>query len=265
MWTAWDYLGEAAIGSWNYEGISMTNIKYPWLLSCAGCIDIIGTPGAQAAYAATVWGKMTTPYIGVQPVNHPGIRVTKAAWRGTNAFDSWSWNSCDGNKAIVEVYSSANKIALYLNNEHIATKTTKKMKATFKLPYKAGQLTAIALDSNDKEINKSTLISADKNNVIQISAEDHHDNSLLVYVNINVTDSNGIVESNADTKLTITVEGGELIGLGSAKPNPELSYTGNEVETYYGRSLAVIKRLNNVPITITAITADGKKYSKEIN
>lgn len=265
MWTAWDYLGEAAIGSWNYEGISMTNIKYPWLLSCAGCIDIIGTPDAQAAYAATVWGKMTTPYIGVQPVNHPGIRVTKAAWRGTNAFDSWSWNSCDGNKAIVEVYSSANKIALYLNNEHIATKTTKKMKATFKLPYKAGQLTAIALDSNGKEINKSTLISADKNNVIQISAEDHHDNSLLVYVNINVTDSNGIVESNADTKLTITVEGGELIGLGSAKPNPELSYTGNEVETYYGRSLAVIKRLNNVPITITAITADGKKYSKEIN
>jgi hypothetical protein len=86
-----------------------------------------------------------------------------------------------------------------------------------------------------------------------------------VYVNINVTDSNGIVESNADTKLTITVEGGELIGLGSAKPNPELSYTGNEVETYYGRSLAVIKRLNNVPITITAITADGKKYIKEIN
>jgi hypothetical protein len=63
----------------------------------------------------------------------------------------------------------------------------------------------------------------------------------VFYVNVNVTDENGVIESNADCKLTISVAGGELLAYGSANPRTEESYLNGEFTTWYGRSQAVIK------------------------
>ena len=160
MWTGWDYLGEAAIGSWNYEGISMVNVRYPWLLSGAGVIDITGRPDAQAALAATVWNERDKPYIGVVPANHPGVRVTKAAWRGTNAIDSWSWSGCENNRTVVEVYARASKVQLSLNGKSLGTKRIKKFKATWRVAYEPGTLEAVAYDETGRELARAQLVSA---------------------------------------------------------------------------------------------------------
>ena len=264
MWTAWDYLGEAAIGSWNYDGISMVNIRYPWLLSCAGCFDIIGTPDAQAAYAATVWGKRSVPYIGVQPINHPGIRVTKAAWRGTNAFSSWSWRNCEGEKATIEIYADADSVELFLNNKKVGKKKLKKMKAVFKIPYRKGTLKAICLDTNGNPLGQSSIVSASDNLHVEITQEAAYTDSGLVFVDLTISDNDRIVESNADALLTVDVTDGELLGLGSAKPDPTLSYTGNQVQTYYGRALAVIRVRKDRKPSITVTESNGHKYTKEI-
>ncbi|GHV06553.1 hypothetical protein FACS189485_15270 [Spirochaetia bacterium] len=115
MWTAWDYLGEAGLGAWAYSDDGKGfNKPYPWLLAEAGAIDILGNIGAEAEYAATVWGLRKQPYIGVQPVNHPGITPAKMVWRGTNAIASWAWQGCEGNKAVVEVYADADHVELLL-------------------------------------------------------------------------------------------------------------------------------------------------------
>lgn len=92
---------------------------YPWLLADVGTIDILGIPGAGAVYAKIVWGLEKKPYIGVRPVNHPGVKPAKAVWRGTNAFDSWAWKNCNGNKAEVEVYAAGSFVELYLNDKKI--------------------------------------------------------------------------------------------------------------------------------------------------
>lgn len=109
MWTSWDYLGEARLGAWSYTGGMPFNRPYPWLLGGAGVIDILGIPDASCRYAAVVWDRIENPVIGVRPVNHPGVRVSKSVWRGTNAIESWAWKGCDGNKAIVEVYGKGVK------------------------------------------------------------------------------------------------------------------------------------------------------------
>ena len=82
----------------------------------------------------------------------------------------------------------------------------------------------------------------------------------IVYVPVNIEGANGIVESNADRKLRITVEGGELLGFGSANPRAEERFDAGEYTTYYGRALAVV-RAGQTGIVTVSVT-DGEKTAK---
>lgn len=243
MWTGWDYIGEAAIGAWNYEGVTMQHVPYPWLLADVGAIDIIGTIGAPAKYASTVWGLEQTPYIGVRPVNHPGKRVSKAVWRGTNALTSWAWKNCEGNKAEVEVYADAAFVQLFINGKSVGRKKRiKEYKTMFKTKYAPGTLTAVAYDTSGNEIGRSELVSASGKTKLTVEPEDREVHTgEIVYVNITIVDENKTVESNDDHRVSVTVENGELLGFGSANPCTEERFDSGSYTTYYGRALAVVK------------------------
>jgi hypothetical protein len=250
MWTAWDYLGEAGLGAWAYTDDGRNfNKPYPWLLAEAGAIDILGNIGAEAEYAATVWGLRKQPYIGVQPVNHPGITPAKMVWRGTNAIASWSWRGCSGDKALIEVYADADYVELLLNNRCLSVKKIKDYKAFFKTRYRPGTLTAVAYNAKKQELSRSTLVSAtDQLRICILLEKEIIKAGELVYVDILVVGEDDVVESNADTKLTVTVEGGELLAFGSANPRTEENYNDGSFTTYYGRSQAVLRA--NQPGTI---------------
>ncbi|MCM1541889.1 MAG: glycoside hydrolase family 2 protein, partial [Blautia sp.] len=160
MWTAWDYLGEAGLGAWSYTGGMPFNRPYPWVLAGTGVIDICGTPDGSCRYASTVWGLEKAPRIAVKPVNHPGERVSKSVWRGTNAIESWSWDGCDGNRAEIEVYSDSASVALLLNGKPLGKKKIKDCKAVFKTGYAPGTLTAVAYSADGRELARNTLSSA---------------------------------------------------------------------------------------------------------
>lgn len=242
MWTGWDYIGEAAIGAWNYEGVNMSNVPYPWMLADVGAIDILGNPGAEAKYAAVVWGMDKKPFIGVRPINHPEAKIIKAVWRGTNAVASWSWKGCEGNRADIEIYADAAYVKLYLNGKLIGRKNIRSYKAVFQTRYVPGRLMVEAYNRHGKLIGSSTLCSADKTLQIQVRPEeDTARPGEIIYVNIELADRKGVVESNADRKLTISVENGELLGFGSANPRTEEYFDSGSYTTYYGRALAVIR------------------------
>lgn len=129
VWTSWDYLGEVGLGAWAYTKDGATfNKPYPWLLADCGTIDILGNIGAQADYAAVVWGLRKNPCIHVRPVNHSGEKPSKMVWRGTNAMPSWSWTACEHKKAVVEVYSDAPVVKLFLNGKQIGQKKQRNAK-----------------------------------------------------------------------------------------------------------------------------------------
>ena len=243
MWTAWDYLGEAGMGAWAYtdDGRAFTK-PYPWLLAEAGAIDILGNIGAEAEYAAAVWGLRDKPYIGVRPVNHPGVHPAKGVWRGTNAIASWAWKGCEGNQAIVEVYAAADSAVLLLNEKRIGRKRIKNCKAVFKTAYAPGTLTAIAYNAKGEAVSRSLLVSASGKTRISVKPEkDTVHRGGIVYVDISLCGENGAVECNADTKLSIAVEGGELLAFGSANPRTEESYLSGSFAAYYGRAQAVVR------------------------
>lgn len=252
MWTAWDYLGEAGIGCWSYTGGMPFNRPCPWVLSGSGVIDICGTPDASCRYASTVWGLEKAPRIGVKPVNHPGIRPSKSVWRGTNAIESWAWENCEGNKAEVEVYAQAAYVELLLNGKSLGKKKIKECKAVFKTKYAPGKLEAIAYDTNGTELSRSCLQSASgKVCICAVPEEKSVQAGTVVYVPVNLVGENGVVESNTDRKLTVTVEGGELLAFGSANPCTEEQYHTGTFTTYYGRSLAVVRVREKTTVTVT--------------
>lgn len=261
MWTAWDYLGEAGIGAWAYtsDGRSF-NKPYPWLLADCGAFDINGIPGAPAALARAAWELDEKPWIGVQPVNHPGIKPSKSTWRGSNAIASWSWKDCEGNKAVIEVYSSSPAVEVFLNGRSLGKKKTKKCKAVYRAGYETGKLEAVAYDRMGKEQGRNMLCSAGKE--LKISAEMERYGE-LVFVNLSITDKNGIVESNADELLAVHAEGGELLAFGSVDPRTEESYLSGQFHTYYGRALAIVKG-SQIKLTVRSKNGSLQEQKFEI-
>ncbi len=243
MWTAWDYLGEAGIGAWSYHQDAKGFEKpYPWLLADTGAFDILGNPTGEALWAKTIWGKAEGPLIAVQPIDPEGGKLVKAVWRGTNAIPSWSFRGCEGRKAAVEVYTQEPVAELYVNGKHVGRKKTKQCRAVFKIKYEPGVLEAAAIDIDGKEKGRNSLTSAKGKKNIQIRMEETEMRTGdIVYADIRIAGENGITESCADTELSVKVEGGTLLGFGSANPRTEERFDTGRYTTYQGNAQAVIR------------------------
>ncbi len=258
MWTAMDYLGEAGIGAWSYTDDAITfNKPYPWITGGAGVIDLIGNPDGEALYAKTVWSDTCTISMAVTPANHPGVDVIKSSWRGTNAIPSWSWKNCEGNPVSVEVYTNAYSVKLFVDHHLIGEAITDNCKAAFDLFYQPGELTAVGFDESGNALCDCSLTSAKQKLRVRIQPEKKNvATDEVVYFPIAICDDNDIVESNADDTLHISVEGGQLLGFGSANPRTEESYLTCDTQTYYGRCLAVVRKTENQ----LKISVDSEKH-----
>ncbi len=272
MWTAWDYLGEAGIGGWSYDAEDRGFEKrYPWLLADAGALDILGNDNAQAGMAAVAWRAGKDPYIGVCPVNHPGVTAARAIWRGSNALPHWSWQGCDGNEAQVEIYSLAAEAELFINGRSVGKRLLEEGKAVFCTVYEPGECKAVVYDTEGKAVGESCLRSAEGEIKVRILPEaDFHGGECvlpdgcflcrnnILYLDISLVGENGEIECNADQWLEIFVEGGELLAFGSARPKTEEGYLAGGCTTYYGRSQAVVRALSEK----LRVTVKGKNSEK---
>lgn len=250
MWTAWDYLGEAGIGAWAFtpDGKGFSK-PYPWLLADTGAFDILGDPNGEAFWAGAVWGKGSA--MAVQPINHD-TKPAKAAWRGTNAIPSWSWQGCEGRKATVEVYTDGTRAELFLNGAFVGKAKVKNNRAVFKVRFASGKLEAAVYDAAGREISRCRLESAEEARITLQPERTEVRPGEIVYIPILVADKNGTVESNADTKVSVSVANGELLGFGSANPRTEERFDSGEYSTWYGRALAVVRAGKEGMLTVNA-------------
>lgn len=262
MWTAWDYIGEVSLGAWynTDDSPSFTN-QYPCLLAGSGALDLLGHPTGEALRAKAVWMADKKPYIAVRPVSRQ--QLVKASWRGTNSIPSWSWDGMEGEKTTVEVFTRCKTVCLYLNGQFIGSQAVKNCVSTFEVAYQSGVLKAIAIDENGQQ-HEAELCSAQKPLRISINPEpgSYHVGK-LIFVDIDLTDALGIVESNRDSQLSVQVDGATLLGYGSAQPRTEECFTDGRYTTYYGRSQAVILADKPGRVTIT-VKGKGLKTAKRV-
>ena len=265
MWAAWDYLGEAGAGAWAYTPDEAGFSKpYPWLIAGSGALDILGQPNAAAALAGAVWNALPGPSIQVRPVNIMRSKTYKATWRGSDAIPSWSWRGMEGTLAEVEVYDGhAHSIRLELNQNVVGVSRVKKRLARFRVRYEPGTLSAVSLDEDGREIARSELVSAQGPLHIDLHPEKPvAPAGDVAYIPLSIVGTNHAVEANADEEISIKVEGGTLVGFGSARPTTLERFTSGHYSTYRGRALAVVYRdapgvatLHAQGVTLAPVTA----------
>ena len=258
VWAGMDYLGEVMVGSWEYADYAKTfDGGLGWVSAGSGRIDLTGKPLGEALYTRVALEAEKGPYIAVCPVNHTGERHSPSAWKMSNALASWTWPGCEGRKANVEVYARAARVELVLNGNPVASKQLKNdCIARFTLPYAAGTLEAVSYDEAGREAGRCALTTAGQQT--QITAEPEQSTvraGHLSYIRLRYTDENGITKPMQRGVMKVTVEGGTLVGLGSACPFHERSYLDSETDTYYGEALAIVRAGAADKLTLTA--ADG--------
>ena len=254
MWTAWDYLGECGIGAWAYTPDAKGFEKpYPWLLADCGALDILGDPNGEMFLAQCAWGLLDTPKAAVRPLGHGGKKPVRAVWRGTNALPSWSWHGCEKEKATVEVYSEAPSVALEVNGKRTPHKKPKNGRALFTVPYEPGLLAAVSYNESGYAVSRCELRTAENPRLCLVPEKESVSGGEVFFVRVQVQSPKGIVESNMDRQVTLTVEGGELLAFGSARPRTEERFDSGVCTTYYGRALAAVRAGEKGKVTLRAV------------
>ena len=150
-----------------------------------------------------------------------------------------------------------------MNGKSLGRKKIKDYKTFFKTKYSAGELTAISYDENGNKIAVNSLRSASEAGICIAPEKEKYEAGDIAYININIQDKDGIVESNADKTLKVLVEGGELLGFGSANPCTREDFTKGEYTTYYGRSQAIVRKTSD-DACIIRVSSGNDEMIKEI-
>lgn len=264
VWAGMDYLGEVMVGSWEYADYAETfDGGLGWVSAGSGRIDLTGKPLGEALYTRVALEADKGPYIAVCPVNHTDDRHSPSAWKMTNAMPSWSWSGCEGKKANVEVYARAARVELMLNGRTVGRKALKNdCLAKFRIPYESGTLEAVSYDAAGHIIGCCKLQSAGDTTRLTLDAEEVAVGSgHLCYVRLRYTDENGVTKPLMRGSIKVQVQGGTLVGLGSACPFNKHSYLEDETDTYYGEALAIVRMGEGEAMRLAA--SDGK-HSAEL-
>ena len=265
VWAGMDYLGEVSIGSWEYKDYAPQFGGGPgWISAGSGRLDLTGKPLGEALYTRVAFELEPGPRIAVCPVNHTNDRHSPSAWKMSNAIESWSWEGCDGKPANVEVYARAHSVALYVNDVPVGKKEVKNdCIVRFRCTYQHGKLTAVAYDEKGNEIGRNTLRSAGpETRLCALAEQPAVSPGGLAFVRVKYTDGAGITKPLCRGMVKVSVEGGKLLGYGSACPyyDTDVSYLDDVSDTYFGEALAVVQAGTGEQLTVTF--TDGKQNAQ---
>ncbi len=255
VWAGIDYLGECGVGAWEYSNYAPDfSHGYGWMTAGSGRLDLLGNETGEALYTRVAYG-LDEIRMSVVPADTATEKHSPACWRITNARESWSWSGCEGKTTFVEVYTYAPQIALFVNGKKVGCKKRDKIdcRTVFKTKYYDGEVCAVGYDKNGKEICREKLVTAGKETMLTVSAEnDVVGKNDLCYVHLCLTDEKGNVKPLERDEITVEVKGGELLAAGAACSYYPRGYLTDTADTYYGRAMAIVKPVSN------KITVSGK-------
>lgn len=264
-WTGYDYLGEAGIGIFYYDGRRGFEPNWPSTLAYIGDINLIGYRRPISYLREIVYGLRKQPYIAVERVDQYGMEYTKTAWMHKDNIASWTWPGYEGKPALIDVYSDADEVELFLNGVSYGKKAAgagHNFTAVFEIQYEPGQLEAVAYRKGEVS-EKTELVTAGEAAAITASADRTEliaDGADLAYIMIGLHDEQGKPNLNAVKTIHIEMDGPvTLQGFGSAAPETLNQYDCCRWETFDGYVLAVIRAgLEEGEARIT-LKADGCK------
>jgi len=264
-WTGWDYLGEVGIGRTRYvDQPPEFEAPYPWLTAWTGDLDITGTRRTISYFREIVFGLRKEPFIAVCRPESYGRQRTPGGWAWTDSLNSWTWSVEAGAPIIVEVYSDADEVELQINQVTVGRQPAGKensFRATFDTSYQPGRIIAIAYRDGVEEA-RSALVTAGSSIRIIVTADRSSvldDTADLAFVTIELRDEAGILVTDSDLPVAVTVSGaGTLAAFGTGRPDPVEQIATTQCLTFNGRALAIIRPsgVGTIEIKVTAELLD---------
>ena len=270
VWTALDYIGEASIG---WLGYPQNGNFYPWNLAFCGDIDICGSKRPQSYYRDVLWRSKQLSVFVKPPV--PSFKISSqttswSKWNWHNVVPEWNWSGYEKKPLAVNVYSSCEKVELFLNNKSLGMKPTNRsteFMANWTVPYQAGELKAVGY-TNDKIVNTSILRTAEKPVRIRLIADRtllKADGQDLSYIKVELVDAKGNVDPKAENLIKFSVNGdASIVGVGNANPVSLESYQLQQRKAWKGRCLVIIKTGKSSGKITLNVKCDNLKPAKII-
>lgn len=274
VWTGLDYLGESGIGRNHYEGDprceSWQGKQFPYHGASCGDVDLTGWRRPVSHYRDMLWNAKegdSNVYLSVrEPDFFYNGHVSTSMWSVYPTWESWNWKGWEGKDIEAEIYTKAPKVALYLNDQLVATKDVNidtEYKAIIKLPYQPGVLKAVALDKNGKQLSESILRTSGEPASIRLTPDRkqiHADGEDLSFITLEVVDKSGNIVSDASLPVQVNVNGqASLLAAATADLKDLETKTSSQVTTYKGRAIIVVRSGNKSgKATITATASDKK-------
>ena len=248
-WTCWDYMGEPGIGriEEKQEGFNVYS-PYPWLGAYCGDFDLTGYRRPVSYWREIIWGgRDHEPYIAVQRPENLGKELYFSQWSWTDSVHSWTWPGFEGKPIVVEVYSDADEVELFLGGVSQGVKAVGTDKhrcyCSWELSYDPGTLEAVARIGS-REVGRQILSTAEDSS-LTVNADRQSlraESGDLSFVEIEYRDAQGTLDFSARHTVTLRAEGSiELLGSGSANPKTEESYLSGTHRVFEGRVLAVVR------------------------
>jgi len=249
VWTAFDYLGEVAIGHTHYAGKPTEFGAWPWTAANCGDIDICGLKRPQSYYRDAVWGIGAKVSCFVQTPLPPGETAELVAgWGWPNVQASWTWPGHEGSPLTVQVYSSCEQARLLLNGRDLGAKDTSataRHAASWEVPYEPGELTAVGLDAQGREVERWVLCTARPATRLRLTPDRRWlaaDGQDLSFVYVEEVDSVGFLRPDADDVVRFAVTGpAEIVAVANSNPRSTESFQQPQRKAWRGRALVIVK------------------------
>ncbi len=235
LWTGIDYLGES--GPWPARG------------SSAGLLDLAGQRKPLGWYRAALWSEQPTCYIGtyrIGPQRH-GSRANNRRTFYVSPYATDTWNYKPGERIRVVCYTNAASARLLLNGQPVDSEA-KRDKDTdilyWDIAYQPGILRCEASNNANYEIKTTQAPHA-----LRLTTDS------CMHVFVEIVDQDGKLVKSADNEVTLTVNGGRLLGMENGNIM-DSSITGrsqpNRLRAFGGRLVAYILPQQDKDVTIKA-------------
>ena len=163
------------------------------------------------------------------------------------------------------VYANADEVELLQNGESLGRLPCgeeQEYQAVFSITYQPGCLTAVAY-RNGRECGRETLHTSELAVRLHLLADRpviKADGQDLCFVTIKAVDERGLPVFCETGIVTVTVQGGQLLALGSADPKPDRlhPFTENTCPLYQGVALAVIRSEEGSKGCLITATLEGR-------
>ena len=284
VWTAWDYLGEVGVGRWEVSDAPRPgNPSWPWMTAGCADIDLIGQKRPQSYYRDIVWGSNAGPHLFCLPPELTGKNIARLSWGWLPVEKNYTYPGQDGAAFEAHIYADAEEVELLQNGKSLGKRPCEKYEAVFVAAYIPGELTAVAY-KDGKETGRDSIVTAGPAVKPELKADRPvivSDGKDLCFVTIQAVDANGNPVYSASGEITVDVQGGTLLALGSADTKPDRIYpfTESTCPLQNGRALAVIRSIpggrgclvhatlngetSSIPLGFTAVAEAKSEYVGE--